>query len=70
MYEEVTTAKYLYQIDQAVHARLLSFQNYIDLYNAFYTRGNIKHIKVPTLFISADDDQIFEQKEKVPIYEA
>ena len=70
MYEEIMSAKYLQQIDEAVHSRLHGLEDWMDLYSKLTLRGHLKKIKVPTLHIAADDDQIFEQIDKVPIDEA
>jgi len=38
----------------------MGFKTLEDLYGLTVIRGNLEKIKVPTLHISADDDQIFE----------
>jgi predicted alpha/beta-fold hydrolase len=56
MKEAVEKAKYLYQIDEAVHGRLQGYKNFAELYGNMVIRGLLKHIQIPTLHISAEDD--------------
>ena len=71
MCKEINEAKYLREIDNAVHVRLCKYQHVYEYYGKCAIRGRLKHIKVPTLHISADDDQIFEQlNDKFPRMEA
>ena len=51
--------------------RLMGISTQLEYYDVMAIRGRLKHIKIPTLHISADDDQIFEQYNgKMPADEA
>ena len=71
MHQEINEARYLREIDNAVHVRFCKFKHVYEYYGKCAIRGRLKHIKIPTLHISADDDQIFEQfNGKLPSNEA
>lgn len=71
MCQELDEARFLNEMDQAVHMRLMGISSQLEYYDVMAIRGRLKHIKVPTLHISADDDQIFEQYNgKMPADEA
>ena len=66
---KVSKATELYEIDISVHTKLLGYKNVEELYDNMMIKGNLHQFKVPTLHISADDDQIFTNT-SIPIDEA
>ena len=59
MLKAINNCTELQTIDTYVHAKLLGFKDVFEMYENMMIRGHLHKIKVPTLNISAEDDQIF-----------
>ena len=69
MVDTVRKSKELFEIDCAIHTKLMGCNDVWELYNNMMIRGHITKIEIPSFFICADDDQIFDNNH-MPLEEA